>query len=108
MILTCFSALRLVIWSALTCTAAYSDVYSLCLGMALLGCDVVTTDQKEVLPLLRRNVERNTSMILQSNPGSCFNIFSEISLYFAVFVCFCVILINLTPRHCIEDTVLSR
>lgn len=39
-------------------------------GMALLGCDVVTTDQKEVLPLLRRNVERNTSMILQSNPDS--------------------------------------
>ncbi|XP_076957569.1 uncharacterized protein LOC143633105 [Bidens hawaiensis] len=30
-------------------------------GMALLGCDVVSTDQVEVLPLLMRNVERNTS-----------------------------------------------
>ncbi|KAF8039480.1 hypothetical protein BT93_B1876 [Corymbia citriodora subsp. variegata] len=39
-------------------------------GMALLGCDVVTTDQAEVLPLLRRNVERNTSRILQMNPDS--------------------------------------
>ncbi|XP_030503695.2 uncharacterized protein LOC115718996 isoform X1 [Cannabis sativa] len=38
-------------------------------GMALLGCDVVMTDQKEVLPLLRRNVERNTSTIMQMNPG---------------------------------------
>ncbi|XP_031389423.1 protein-lysine methyltransferase METTL21D [Punica granatum] len=39
-------------------------------GMALLGCDVVATDQAEVLPLLRRNVERNTSRILQTNPDS--------------------------------------
>ncbi|XP_024031447.1 protein N-lysine methyltransferase METTL21A [Morus notabilis] len=39
-------------------------------GMALLGCVVVTTDQKEVLPILRRNVERNTSLIMQSNPDS--------------------------------------
>ncbi|XP_059626843.1 uncharacterized protein LOC132269605 [Cornus florida] len=39
-------------------------------GMALLGCDVVSTDQTEVLPLLMRNVERNTSRILQENPGS--------------------------------------
>ncbi|XP_062082189.1 uncharacterized protein LOC133788651 isoform X2 [Humulus lupulus] len=39
-------------------------------GMALLGCDVVMTDQKEVLPLLRRNVERNTSAIAQLNPDS--------------------------------------
>ncbi|KAF4364138.1 hypothetical protein F8388_003518 [Cannabis sativa] len=39
-------------------------------GMALLGCDVVMTDQKEVLPLLRRNVERNTSTIMQMNPDS--------------------------------------
>ncbi|XP_062173221.1 uncharacterized protein LOC133878662 [Alnus glutinosa] len=39
-------------------------------GMALLGCDVVATDQTEVLPLLMRNVERNTSRILQMNPGS--------------------------------------
>ena len=38
--------------------------------MALLGCDVVMTDQMEVLPLLRRNVERNTSRIKQLNPGS--------------------------------------
>jgi len=29
------------------------------LGMALLGCDVVVTDQVEVLPILLRNVERN-------------------------------------------------
>uniref|UniRef100_A0A0D9VMQ4 Uncharacterized protein n=1 Tax=Leersia perrieri TaxID=77586 RepID=A0A0D9VMQ4_9ORYZ len=39
-------------------------------GMALLGCDVVTTDQVEVLPLLMRNVERNKSWISQSNPDS--------------------------------------
>ncbi|OVA06954.1 Nicotinamide N-methyltransferase-like [Macleaya cordata] len=39
-------------------------------GMALLGCDVVTTDQIEVLPLLMRNVERNTSRILQTSPDS--------------------------------------
>ncbi|PRQ33423.1 putative lysine methyltransferase, S-adenosyl-L-methionine-dependent methyltransferase [Rosa chinensis] len=39
-------------------------------GMALLGCDVVMTDQVEVLPLLMRNVERNTSRITQMNPGS--------------------------------------
>lgn len=41
------------------------------IGMALLGCDVVSTDQTEVLPLLMRNVERNTSRIMQtiSDPG---------------------------------------
>lgn len=39
------------------------------LGMALLGCDVISTDQVEVLPLLTRNVERNTSRIIQMNPG---------------------------------------
>lgn len=39
-------------------------------GMALLGCDVISTDQVEVLPLLTRNVERNTSRIIQMNPGS--------------------------------------
>ncbi|XP_027347313.1 protein N-lysine methyltransferase METTL21A isoform X1 [Abrus precatorius] len=39
-------------------------------GMALLGCDVVVTDQKEVLPLLQRNVERNISRIMQKNPES--------------------------------------
>ncbi|KAJ0020564.1 hypothetical protein Pint_32072 [Pistacia integerrima] len=38
--------------------------------MALLGCDVVATDQIEVLPLLKRNIERNTSRISQMNPGS--------------------------------------
>jgi predicted nicotinamide N-methyase len=38
--------------------------------MALLGCDVVTTDQVEVLPLLLRNVERNKSWISQSNSDS--------------------------------------
>lgn len=36
-------------------------------GMALLGCDVVATDQTEVLPLLMRNVERNTVRIKQAN-----------------------------------------
>lgn len=40
------------------------------LGMALLGCDVVSTDQVEVLPLLMRNVERNTSRIMQMNPDA--------------------------------------
>lgn len=39
-------------------------------ALAMLGCDVVTTDQKEVLPLLKRNVEWNTSTILQMTPGS--------------------------------------
>ncbi|XP_010488411.1 PREDICTED: protein-lysine methyltransferase METTL21D isoform X2 [Camelina sativa] len=39
-------------------------------ALAMLGCDVVTTDQKEVLLLLKRNVEWNTSKILQMNPGS--------------------------------------
>ncbi|KAF8395266.1 hypothetical protein HHK36_019208 [Tetracentron sinense] len=39
-------------------------------GMALLGCDVISTDQIEVLPLLMRNVERNTSRIIQTNPVS--------------------------------------
>uniref|UniRef100_A0A7N0RCI7 Uncharacterized protein n=1 Tax=Kalanchoe fedtschenkoi TaxID=63787 RepID=A0A7N0RCI7_KALFE len=39
-------------------------------GMALLGCDVITTDQKEVLPLLSRNVERNISRIVQGDSNS--------------------------------------
>ncbi|OMO86393.1 Nicotinamide N-methyltransferase-like protein [Corchorus olitorius] len=39
-------------------------------GMALLGCDVVSTDQIEVVPLLRRNVEWNTSSIMQINSNS--------------------------------------
>ncbi|KAH7691976.1 Lysine methyltransferase protein [Dioscorea alata] len=39
------------------------------LGMALLGCDVVSTDQVEVLPLLMRNVQRNMSWIMQANPS---------------------------------------
>ncbi|XP_071711661.1 uncharacterized protein [Rutidosis leptorrhynchoides] len=39
-------------------------------GLALLGCDVVSTDQVEVLPLLMRNVERNTSRIMQMNPDA--------------------------------------
>ncbi|CAL9106635.1 unnamed protein product [Musa textilis] len=40
------------------------------LGMALLGCNVISTDQTEVLPLLMRNVERNTSHMMQANPDS--------------------------------------
>ncbi|KDP43983.1 hypothetical protein JCGZ_05450 [Jatropha curcas] len=39
-------------------------------GMALLGCNVVSTDQMDVLPLLTRNVERNTSRIMQMDPNS--------------------------------------
>ncbi|RAL46062.1 unnamed protein product [Cuscuta campestris] len=39
-------------------------------GMALLGCDVLSTDQSEVLPLLMRNAERNTSRVMQSIPDS--------------------------------------
>ncbi|GJW81799.1 protein N-lysine methyltransferase METTL21A isoform X1 [Tanacetum coccineum] len=39
-------------------------------GMALLGCDVVSTDQVEVLPLLMRNCERNSSRIMQMNPDA--------------------------------------
>ncbi|KAG9131805.1 hypothetical protein Leryth_009527 [Lithospermum erythrorhizon] len=38
--------------------------------MAMLGCDVISTDQVEVLPLLMRNIERNTSRIMQMNPDS--------------------------------------
>ncbi|KAL8152214.1 hypothetical protein V2J09_009974 [Rumex salicifolius] len=38
-------------------------------GMAMLGCDVILTDQKEVLQLLQRNVDRNISRISQMNPG---------------------------------------
>jgi hypothetical protein len=38
----------------------------------LLGGDVTTTDQAEVLPLLMRNVERNRSWISQSNSDSGF------------------------------------
>jgi len=37
--------------------------------MAMLGCDVTVTDQKEVLPLLQRNVDRNISRVMQKNPG---------------------------------------
>lgn len=36
------------------------------LGLALLGCHVVATDQIEVLPLLLRNVERNMARAKQS------------------------------------------
>ncbi|KAJ6309626.1 hypothetical protein OIU76_014548 [Salix suchowensis] len=39
-------------------------------GMALLGCDVVATDQIEVLPLLMRNAERNTARIMQKDSNS--------------------------------------
>lgn len=42
------------------------------IGMALLGCDVVTTDQKEVLPILTRNIERNTPSLAQMNPSGTF------------------------------------
>ncbi|KAE8689069.1 putative s-adenosylmethionine synthetase [Hibiscus syriacus] len=38
--------------------------------MALLGCHVVSTDQIEVMPLLRRNVERNSSRVMQMNSNS--------------------------------------
>ena len=38
--------------------------------MALLGCDVIATDQAEVLPLLTRNVERNMSRVIQANSES--------------------------------------
>ncbi|MBA0786704.1 hypothetical protein Gotri_025985 [Gossypium trilobum] len=52
-------------------------------GMALLGCDVVSTDQIEVVPLLRRNVERNTSRILQMN--SCSGaLFSALLIYMII------------------------
>jgi len=37
--------------------------------MAMLGCDVTVTDQKEVLPLLQRNIDRNISRVMQKNPG---------------------------------------
>ncbi|XP_020693592.1 protein N-lysine methyltransferase METTL21A isoform X2 [Dendrobium catenatum] len=40
------------------------------LGMALLGCNVVSTDQIEVLPLLMKNITRNTSWIMQANDSA--------------------------------------
>lgn len=46
------------------------DVNLSFLGMALLGCDVVSTDEVEVLPLLMRNIERNISRITQMNPDA--------------------------------------
>lgn len=39
-------------------------------GMALLGCHVISTDQTEVLPLLIRNAERNSSRITQMKSES--------------------------------------
>ncbi|XP_038901723.1 protein N-lysine methyltransferase METTL21A [Benincasa hispida] len=41
-------------------------------GMALLGCDVVATDQRDVLPILARNIERNTPSLAQMNPSDSF------------------------------------
>ncbi|KAG6523018.1 hypothetical protein ZIOFF_020175 [Zingiber officinale] len=38
--------------------------------MALLGCNVTSTEQTEVLPLLMRNAERNSCWITQANPDS--------------------------------------
>ncbi|XP_057865530.1 uncharacterized protein LOC131073157 isoform X2 [Cryptomeria japonica] len=43
-------------------------------GMALLGCDVVATDQTEVLPLLMRNVERNAMRIKQANSENPYSV----------------------------------
>lgn len=43
-------------------------------GMALLGCDVLATDQTEVLPLLMRNVERNTMRIKQANAENPYSV----------------------------------
>ncbi|XP_038902552.1 protein-lysine methyltransferase METTL21D-like [Benincasa hispida] len=40
--------------------------------MALLGCDVVATDQRDVLPILARNIERNTPSLAQMNPSDSF------------------------------------
>lgn len=39
-------------------------------GMALLGCDVISTDQIEVLPLLMKNAEHNSSRIMQMKSES--------------------------------------
>ncbi|XP_031501859.1 uncharacterized protein LOC116265414 isoform X2 [Nymphaea colorata] len=49
-------------------------------GMAILGCDVISTDQVEVLPLLMRNVERNTSRITQATGNSCSASFGSIEV----------------------------
>ncbi|KAJ4847659.1 hypothetical protein Tsubulata_036967 [Turnera subulata] len=55
----------------MSCTTSLFDLKgSFSSGMALLGCDVVATDQSEVLPLLRRNVERNASRIMQMDAGA--------------------------------------
>ncbi len=61
-------------------------------GMALLGCEVVVTDQAEVLPLLRRNMERNMaqakySALEYSHLGTMQNLFPhfKITHYFANF-----------------------
>lgn len=63
-------------------------------GMALLGCDVVATDQIEILPLLRRNAERNSSRIMQISRGS--------GAHFS-YECFLVSLVSyLCQRFCVN------
>lgn len=72
-------------------------------GMALLGCDVVTTDQVEVLPLLMRNVERNKSWIAQSNPES--GLLSKRTKESTIHICnlgYCDDILIITCSQCIN------
>lgn len=54
--------------------------------MAFLGCDVISTDQTEVLPLLMSNAERNSSRILQMNPGSGVLLNLSLNFYFFAYL----------------------
>lgn len=65
----------------------YVDLVHHVSALAMLGSDVVSTDQKEVLPLLKRNVEWNTSTILQMNTGSgLLSIMSFLSFHLSFFL----------------------
>lgn len=71
--------------------------------MAMLGCDVIVTDQKEVLPLLQRNVDRNISRVMQKNPGlfQTFELSFWTLLWYLIF-CDCVVYLNddsISPKN---------
>lgn len=59
--------------------------------MALLGCNVTVTDQEEVLPLLQRNVDRNTSRVMQKNPGLVLNLWT---ILFTIWTCYSFIYVE--------------
>lgn len=60
-------------------SVCYTDMDLFSLAMAMLGCEVISTDQVEVVPLLKRNMERNTSHI---DIGVPFFLFLSLFIYF--------------------------